>query len=245
MAINIEEISELLRLSQESAKIYIELLTHGNLSKAQIAKFSDIPPLSLDSGLKELEHQGLILSLQNANGKKVFQTTSLWQMEERQEREKEALHNLKKFIWPQINQPQKLGLMKYEGWEGIRKVYIEVLEEAINTKEPILAFENIPPKETSPIGKLFLENYLHKRLENKILAKVIAPDTAACRAYKRENDNGFTKTKIFPKLRLTGTINIVGNLVMSYSSTPPRGTLRRDQVEAFNLKQIFDGLWRI
>ena len=44
--------------------------------------------------------------------------------------------------------------MMYEGYDGIRKVYLEVLEEAIQTKQPIYAIENIPDKNTSPIGKL-------------------------------------------------------------------------------------------
>jgi hypothetical protein len=143
---------------------------------------------------------------------------------------------------PETQKP--LGIIKYEGWEGVRKVYLEVLQEAIKTGEPILAFENIPDKEVSPIGKRFLENYLQKRFEHKIIAKVIAPNTAASREYAA-NEHPFTEAKIVKNLLMKGTINIVGSLVMSYSTDPVQGTLRRDSIEAHDLKHLFQYLWNV
>ena len=148
----------------------------------------------------------------------------------------------KQFIIPQRASPEHLGIVKYNGWEGIRQVYLEVLSEAIKTGEPILAFENIPDKKHSPIGKGFLENYLKNRFENKVLAKVIAPSTSASREYQK-CAHPFTETRIMNNLSLKGTITIVGSLVMSYSIHPVQGTLRRDSIEAHNLKQIFQYLW--
>ncbi len=243
MAINIQEIAELLHLDEITADIYFEILTHTELSLEKITVFTGQTKQDVQKSIKILLDKGFITSIETTKKHISFKALSLAHIEERIDRDREIFKNLKQIILPHIQNEQKLGIIKYEGWAGIRHVYIEILNEAIKTKEPILAFEKIPNKDQSAIGKIFLENYLKKRIQNKIIAKVITCDDQASREYKEQNDSSLTDTLILSKIKLQGTINIVGDLVMSFSTKPPQGTLRRNKIEANDLKNIFNMLW--
>lgn len=241
MSINFHEIAGLLHLRAVSADIYIELLTHGELSKEQLKKLSRKPLMEISKGIEELLERGFIISVNNTSKKKVFQAMSVHQIEQHIEQEKQALQNLKKIVIPQIQQPQKLGIIKYEGLEGIRKVYLEVLEVAKNTGEDILAFESGVDAES--IGPVFMENYIRKRIDHKIKAHVITPDMLKDKKYKKEYEGRYTHIKLLPDFHMKANINIVGDLVMSFTLDPPQGTLRRNPDEAQTLKAIFKKLW--
>ena len=242
---NIREISQLFKLEYESTRIYIEMLAHGNLSQEQVKSLLNLDDQTIQKGIAELLKKGFLYKAKDTQETVMYQAFSVFQLEERIELKREAINTLKHIVLPQIQQPERVNLMKYEGWDGIRTVYLEILEKAIHGQEPILAFENIPDKLTSPIGEIFLENYLKKRLENKVVAKVIAPDTKASQEYKQKNENSLTEIKIIKDLSIQGTINIVGDLVMSYSMFPPQGTLRRDKTEAHDFKTVFHYVWNV
>lgn len=239
----LEDISELLHISNEASEIYVSLLKHGTLSKEETKNLLNLKDKKLQEATDELISRNLIYKRYNDEKKEVFEAASIMQLEEKLERDKEAIVSLRDAIVPSIKPMEKINLVRYEGFEGIRKVYLEVLEEAIKTKEPILAFETIPDKEDSPIGKIFLENYLARRIENGVQAKVIAPRSKASEKYKANNDNHLTQTKLLDDFHLRGTINIAGDLVMTYSVSPPIGTLRKNAMEAESLKAIFYKLW--
>jgi hypothetical protein len=135
---------------------------------------------------------------------------------------------------------EPLGIVKYEGWEGIREVYEEVLAEAIRTGEDILAFES--NKEFN-LGEEFTEEYVKNRFKNKIKAFVICPTAPEDHKYKDNHENKFTKIKLIKDLKFDANVNIVGDLVMTFSPNPEQGTLRRDRSEANTWKSLFKFMW--
>ena len=240
----IDDVSQLLHVSKDASEIYVILLKHGVLTEKKVMKLLDLSEKAFKKAIEKLTIRNLVILRQDSKNQTILETTSIMQLEEKLDRDMESLSNLKNTIVPSIQPIEKINLVRYEGFEGIRKVYIEVLEEAIKTNEPILAFESIPDKEDSPIGKIFLENYLTKRLENNIEAKIIAPATQASKEYKESNENNLTQAKLLEDFNLKNTINITGDLVMSYSINPPLGTLRRNPLEAGSLKAIFNKIWK-
>ena len=143
---------------------------------------------------------------------------------------KEIMQQMKRVVFPEIQPQERLGIIKYDGWEGIRRIYLEVLEEAIQTKSDIYALENNIPN--SEIGELFIEEYVNKRIENNVIAHVICPQRAEDKDYKSEYQSEHTKIKLIENLPIDANINVVGDLVMSFSTKPLHGTLRRNKAEA-------------
>ncbi len=241
MPINTNEISELLSISPGATDVYIELLTHGELSAKQLDMFMQYTPKEIKPAIKELKEKGLITKINSIDDTEIYHALSLLQLEEKMERERTVLSSLKKIILPRLQNPEKLGIVKYEGWEGIRRVYVEILEEAINTGENIIAFESNVDK--SDIGELFLKNYIDKRIKSKVKAFVISPLTEMDKKYKDRYQGEYTEAKLLSDFPIDASINVVGNLVMTFSVDNPRGTLRRNLAEANTWRAIFWEIW--
>jgi len=242
MSIDIQEISQLLNIAPISVKVYVELLTHGELNLKNLVSFMDDTKKEVEQGLAELMDKGFVDLVELEDGLEAYRVNSVFQMEEALERQGDAIKKLKKFVIPKVKPPKKLGIMKYEGFEGIKKVYMEVLEEASRSGEDILAFES--SKDVKVLGSAFIDNYITKRIKNKVKAYVITPGEESDKEYKEQLEGNFTFIKMLPKFDIKANINIVGDLVMAFSlSEPYQGTLRRNLEEAETLKSIFWKLW--
>lgn len=150
MELKIEEIASALFLTKEASKVYIELLTHTQLTQEEIKKFLKFSDSQLKISLELLLQKGFICQAE----KNIFKLSSLFQIEEKIEHDKKVLYNLQRYILPKAQQ-KDLSIVKYEGIEGVRKVYLEVLEEAKATGETILAYES--GLDAITIGSLFVD----------------------------------------------------------------------------------------
>lgn len=239
MTSSLKDLANVLGVSQNAADIFLTLFLHGALSTKDLSLFLERNESDIEKNIEELIQKSFI------DYDRTLHIYSAKQIDDLEKiHSKTVADFIKKSISSVFLKQNQQSVMMYEGYDGIRKVYLEVLEEAIQTKQPIYAIENIPDKNTSPIGSSFLENYYQKRIRNKVTVYVICSNTLAAREYKKNCENEFTKVKILSELTNQGTINIAGNLAMSYSLSPPRGTLRYDGVEAHDLKNIFQILWK-
>ncbi len=242
MVIEVKEIAELLHIQDWSADVYVELLTHGELSEKNLLQFIARPEKEIDQAIDELLKKNLIRRGKNSDEVEILYPVSALELDGEAQADKEAIRHLQKFVIPQISLPKRLGIVKYEGWDGIRKVYLEILEEALSLKEDIYAFESNVSDQL--LGISFIKNYTQRRIDNKIKAYVIAPDKPEERAYKKEYQGKFTEVKLLKDINIDANINVVGNLVMTFSTDPPQGTLRRNIAEANTLRSIFEMLWK-
>lgn len=142
----------------------------------------------------------------------------------------------------QENQIENLGIIKYQGWDGIKKVYEEILAEAIKTGEDIFAFEK--GMEDESLDNTFFIKYTKKRIKKKINAFVMTSDTDFDIKYKKENEGKYTFVKLISNFDIKTNINIVGDLVMTFTTNPEKGTLRRDKNEAETFKYLFQKIWK-
>lgn len=155
---------------------------------------------------------------------------------------KQANQDLKRGKENFLRTSKKTGIMIYEGWEGIRNVYVEVLAEAVKTKQDILAIEsNI---NNTDLGEGFLEMYIENRIKHKIKALVVCPCTSQDMEYKKIYKSKYTYVKLLKNFPIDANINIVGDLVMTFSTNPPQGTLHRSRAEAQTWCEVFKKLWR-
>ncbi|MDP2691158.1 MAG: helix-turn-helix domain-containing protein [bacterium] len=242
MALDVTDLGQTLGIQSASADLYVELLVHGELTHKKLQELMDKPQDTIQMGIDELLEKGLIFSFEGTTGEEIFHALSVLQLEERLEREKKSITALKKLI-PQFQQQEKLGIMKYEGWEGIRRVYMEILDEAIRTGQPIYALEN--KLSSSEIGEIFLNNYVEKRKMNKVKAFVICPFNEEDKEYKEKNQGEFTEVKLIKDFNVDANINIVGDLVMAFSVSPQQGTLRRNKAEANTWRTLFEFIWEL
>lgn len=233
----------MLDICEDCADITLEVIVHGELSMDYLESSLDLGQKDFESAVEELMDKNLVISFENDHGETMYKVAHLLDIKKKVLEEPKKYSLLKEVIFPELMPNGKISLLKYEGWEGIRQVYLEVLSEAVQSGEEILAFEEILDKQKSGIGEEFLENYLRRRLENKVLARVITTDTENAREYAVKRDKRYTQVQIAADLKLNGTINIVGDLVMSYSMDPLQGTLLRDHAQAENLKNIFELVW--
>lgn len=154
------------------------------------------------------------------------------------------LQYLEEESFPQSKETREtIGIMKYEGWEGVKQVYLEVLEEAIKTGEPILAFEK--NDEYDPFREEFFDDYIQKRFAGKVKAYVIGPNTNSNKAYKRRTEGEFTKVRLLDDLDFKTNINIVGDLLMTFSLEPVQGIIQRNCQETKTFKAIFWKMWNM
>lgn len=243
MKIQYQDIAELLGISLQSAKVYLDLLIHHELSLADLQKLTGLNKTLVLREVRRLIKANLVNELKVGKNRNIYQGVSFLQLEEKLERDKLILQNLKKVIVPALQQSQRLGIMKYEGIEGIRKVYLEILEEAQRTGEDILAIESGIDIEV--LGNTFIANYIKRRLSYNVKALIITPNTATDRQFLEDNESRLTAIKLLPNFKIDSNINVVGDLVMTFSLNPLQGTLRRDKAEARTYKAIFNKLWGI
>jgi hypothetical protein len=217
--LNHARIAGILRVSPATASVYVELLTHGGLSRENLQRLTGMAAWEIDMALEELSR---------------FVRTDGDAYRVREERKPPGICRIMRDCEP-------IGIVQCEGWEGIRHVYREILEEAIKTGGSILALEN--NASNSEIGDKFVRSYVRRRAKHGIDARVICPDTPEDRKYRDRYEGEFTKIKLLPGLRVEANVNIVGNLVMAFSTNPLQGTLRRNRAEAETWKSVFEMLW--
>ncbi len=219
--------------------VLTELLMHGSLTASQISLFTGKDESKVQKSILSLLKAGFLL--ENGNG-----DDAIWEAKTLSEIEQKDLLNPKQVRYLRsvvmLDEVENLRIMKYTGLKGIRKVYLEVLNEAITNGDTIYAFESNRKK--SDLDATFLDKYAKKRIRNKVRASVIAPKNESDTQYKREYEGKYTEVKLVDDLSLDVNVNIVGDLVMTFSLNPPEGTLRRSKAEADTWRSIFMTIWK-
>jgi len=240
--IDLKNLARLLHMNLLSMEVYAALLIHGELSRSQLEALIDKKNEDIGKSIDELLQRNLIVRIGNIQDEEVYEVLSFDLLQEEMDKQKTAVDELKKFVLSQSLKPEKLGVITFEGIEGIRNVYLEVLEEAFQTKQSIFALEN--NQDNSRIGNEFFDEYVKRRTDSKIKAYILCPYSKADKEYRKKCKGNYTDIRLVRNFPIEANINIVGNLVMSFAMNPPQGTLRRSRAEAQTWKEVFQKLWR-
>lgn len=240
-AVNLENIADALGLNHKAADIYVSILAHGELTRDELHLLLDIPVSEIVISLTQLLAKGLICQTPEG-GEDAFRSEDLANLPVHLRQKLPLMQELETFLPPTLRLARKLGIVKYEGLTGVRKVYLEVLEEAKKCGEPILAFER--GLDAASLGTTFIRKYIQRRIDAGIQAYVLSPATSEDRAYQEQFEGKLTHVKLLPEFDIRANINVVGDLVMSFDLEPAQGTLRRDNAEAQTMKCLFRELWK-
>lgn len=237
-----------LGLSPEKATLYLTLLSNGPQTAASLAKLSGIKRTYIYHLSQELAKEKLI-KLEQKGRTSYFVALSpdnlLAKAEERQTQARLAVAGLEAAL-PELQSKFRLTDSKpavtyYEGVEGLRKVYKDV----INTKEDIILFRSVHD-EVDPKGAEILKEHVEERTKAGIHTRAITPmvDIAIENFLKNDQARLFerhlTKNKNF---FLPSQIMVYGTKVAITSFKSNLSTIIDNPEISQTFRQLFDLLW--
>jgi sugar-specific transcriptional regulator TrmB len=234
---------ENLGLSEKEMAVYLAALKTGPSTISELALQSDLKRTTVNILVPELVRKGLLV-VASKTKRKLYAAASPEQikgvLEERLSRYMEIMPYLQAFSSQRPSQP---SVRLYEGIDGIMKLYGDQLREA----KEIYAFIGVQSA-NAELRRRLLREYVPRRVQKKIWAYVIAPDTPESREYRSHDAAALRQTKLVPdeQLPFSVGIEIYGKTVaiISYSSKEYFG-LRIDSKELANsLRSIFLVFWK-
>lgn len=235
----IQQIANKLNLSKGAVEILIELIVHNKIAEIYLGNFVEQSQDELKKNLHLLLKENYIVQI-DESGINEYSLSNSWKEQLKGKSEVEKYFG--KIVGTHLWDENRMGIMRFEGWEGIRKAYVETLEEALEKKTDIYAFES--NRENSEIGDEFVQSYVTKRYHNKVHAYVICGNEPEDILYKENFEGPYTHIQLLNNLDLGTNINVVGDLVLSFSLKDQRGVLKRDPEEAKTWLSLFKVLWR-
>ncbi len=237
-----------LGLSPEKATLYLTLLNSGPQTAISLSKLSGIKRTYVYHLSQELAKENLIKLTQK--GRTTFFTalspdTLLARAQERQSQARLAMAGLEAAL-PELQSKfhltdAKPAVTYYEGTEGLRKVYKDV----INTKEDIILFRSVHD-EADPKGAEILKDHVQERTKAGIHTRAITPmvDIAIENYLKNDQARLFerhlTKNKNF---FLPSQIMVYGTKVAITSFKSNLSTIIDNPEISQTFRQLFDLLW--
>lgn len=239
-----------LGLSQEEADIYSTLLDKGALSATSISKNSKVKRTYVYAVCKSLIKKGLISQLteKNVTTFSPLSPDHLMDLAERQKQEALKASQTLEGILPTLKNKyssveSKPVITYYEGYEGIKKVYMDTIKEG----KTIYSF--MQNSEIEPNFRTWLrETYVKSRLENNIHAKVILSSGNWAKEYVQKSPELLREVKVVPsnKYPFQVEVNIYGNKIsfMNYhTKSDPVGIIIENEYTAKTMLAFFNLTW--
>ena len=228
-------------LSEKEARVYLALLRLGPSTVNQIAEKADLIRTTTYDLLKGLREKGLVASMvknkifyfEAADPKKLTQI-----LEEKKRKIEKLLPDLRKLRTELILKPHT---EVYEGKEGIKTVYQDILEE----KKPLSAISN-----THFIFKIvpfYVPHFVKQRAKAGIFIRLLNEKTKeSIELMKKRDKQELRETRFIPQLKdIPVTEYIYGDNVAILGTKPeePLGIIIRHKEFAQSQKLLFDLLW--
>ncbi|MBW2990884.1 hypothetical protein KY348_04210 [Candidatus Woesearchaeota archaeon] len=239
-----EEIEKTLReygLSEKEAKVYLTLTTTGSATANKISEKADLVRTTTYDILKALREKGIVSSIirnkilyfEAAPPDKLIQT-----LEEKKQKIRDIIPDLKKL---KIRATEKPVVELYEGKEGIKTVYQDILQE----KKPLCAFSNT--HFIFNVLPFFVPRFIKKRMQSRISIKLLNEKTReSINLMKKRDKQELRETRFVPRLKnIPLTEYIYGNKVAILSTKPeePLGVIINHLEFAKSQQLLFDLLW--
>lgn len=228
-------------LNQKEAKVYLATLELGEASVQEIAKKSGVKRTSIYNLIDDLIKREIIHVVIKKKKKKFVATepTALKEMiTQRKKALEEVLPDLKMLSGATKLKPR---VRFYEGVEGVKAA----LNDNLIDRKPIKGFTGVA-KGYEILGA-YGDEYIAKRVRAGISIKVIAPDDAGGKVFKRKDRVSRRTTRLIPKKKFPFEIeiNIYGNKTsfMSYSKKRPMGVIIESPEITKTMNSVFDFAW--
>lgn len=233
-------------LSSKEAEIYQILLKIGVTPAKAVVLEADMPRGTVYEILEQLTQKRLIEQFQNEKNITLFRARHPYAMKEFIESQKEKISQTEvklDSLFPDFinlyNQTQnRPGVKFYEGVEGIKKVYENILKENKNFLLIRASFEPTYEKEIVPA---ILDDFIKQRVKNNISVTAITSQQTQAHPEKDKN-NLFERQWVAPELYNSPVeINIYGDKVAFLSfGKEVVGMIIESQQIAESLRQVFN-----
>ena len=233
-----KELAEIIGISETALEVYLFVLQHGELPEEKIQVLANMSSQEVQDAIKELSDHQLI---SQKNNPQMFFAKTILQMQAGIEKQQQLVEDIKNFVWPSLQNQDNKRFFQFSGWDAIKQVYMELLQEARKTQLHFIAFEN--NLVNSKLGKDFVDKYVDLRTKYEITAHVICPKNLEDESYKKNYKNKYTKIKLIKNLDIDENVVIVGNSIMSFSPNTLDGNFHRNSSKANTWRSIFWHLW--
>jgi len=230
-------------LHEKESKVYAALLELGEATIAQITKKAQIKRSTVYEMLDLLGSKGLV-SQTHRQKRPIFVAENPKKLIEALAEKKKSLENAMPELLSIMNLLDKKPRIRYfEGLPGIKEVFEDTLRYP---EQEILTWFPYP---YINLGEdYFWKHYLPERVEKKIWARAIVPDTTANRQFAQDmKDKAITKTRFVADKSFSGfdlEIKIYGQTklgIISYAED--LGIIIESKKIYDGLRAIFEALW--
>lgn len=233
--------------SKNEATVYLAVLELGPSSIWEISKKSGIKRPTCYVLLEELSIKGFAGSA-NDGKKIIYSVISPKQLirvgENRYDKLISATNQLEALASKSSEKPR---IRIYEGWEGIKQIYNQALEQPKGS-DFLLSGTNMVG---TALKDFFLNYFIPHRVQRGLITRSIFPNIESNRTYVKqynlEAERHKTRFLLPGKFKPQTQEVIFGNTVAfnAYSEKQPFATVIESAVLAFDERQKFDLLWEI
>ncbi len=239
-----------LGLSAEEAEIYQSLLNHGPQTATGLGKTTKVKRTYVYRIVRGLISKGFVSQSKKAHTT-VFSPNSpdlLLDLSQTRKQNLEQTQQTLENILPALKQKYRLVETKpvityYEGVEGIKKVYLDTINEG---KEILALVET--SEVTQEIYDWVTTTYAKMRIKNNIGVKAIVASGSKTQTYVRLNKKELRETKVIPnnKYPIEEEINIYGDklaIISHRKKTKPLGIIIDNAEIARTFRSWFHLTW--
>ncbi len=228
--------------TEKEAKVYIAALENGTSVSSEIADSAEMNRITTYGILRKLGKKGAVTST-NIKGVKHFTAIEPEILiDDIQKKASDLSSSLPLFKSIQKSKGTHPVVRFFEGIEGVKKAY----KETLYSKTKIYNYAN--SKNIREHWLNYDEEYVRKRMENKIFLKGLAPDDREGRIVQKEDSEFYRETKLLDKkhFQVENEINIFDSKVLIASYEPePFAIMIESQAVADTQRQIFEMMWNI
>lgn len=229
-------------LNHKETKVYLALLEMGASKVNEIAEKADIMRETTYGVLKSLTEKGLV-SYAIKSGIKHYSCADpeklVQILQDKQRKVEEILPELKKFKNFSYKKPK---VEFYEGSEGLKTVYREIIREP---HKEIYSFLNL--KEFSGVLPFFVRNISAEREKKKIKSFLLMDDSPQAKELQKRDKAEYRETKVLPLVNdMKVGIYVFGKSIafFSFSQKEPIAVVVENEDIAHAMELIFKHFWR-
>lgn len=228
-----------LGFSEKEAEVYLMLNKMGPTPPSTLARLTHINRTTIYAILNKLQEKELVLWFKQ--GGTVFY--SLDDIKKLVSREKEQV-GIAESVIDELKNEQNgtaVQIQYYRGKEGMK----ELLENIIQEKpEELCSFINSDNIHMA-VGENFMKDWISRRIENKIFARLLLEDCETTRLYKDTDKEGFRETRVFPsKYRFQSGYYLFKDSICLFDTSENMLAVRiRSEHITAMFKQSFEFMW--
>lgn len=229
-----------LGLDEKQIRVYLACLETGGAGVGEIAKRSGVKRTSIYNFLDEMKTKGFLSEVRREAKSVLVPEDPKVLAGRANERAKRFEGLLPEFSAIFNKEERKARIRYYEGEEGLKSMYEDILQEGETTYE-ISDFERM----FSAMNAEWIWKYPDRRAEKQIRAYSIAKEGPMARQVRAKDRSQMRETRFVEKVDFETEINIYGNKVALLSFQEPlMGVIIEDKAIAQTLRSMWRIIWQ-